>query len=232
MARRKQRPNPFRGIFQAFVLGGAVVALWAMPQWTWQGDLRVIGAKRLMAAPLAESLADMKGQPLFKIDPQAVRQVVLKNPAIADAKVRRWLFPSRLEVTLQEREPLARLSPELAVDVQGVVFRMSEGTQGLKLSLKAPVKDGKLGDEALQGLRDLVLYGEGLSGEIDMTRPGDWTGKLKGIQVRLGDGRGIAQKLHVLRHLSPLAESGSAAVEYVDLRSPDAPVVKGSDSTH
>lgn len=230
MTRRKRGPNLFAGILQAFVLGGAGVALWAMPQWTWHGDLKVIGAKRLMAAPLAETLADRKGMPLYRIDPRDIREEVLKNPAIADAKVRRWLFPARLEVTLREREPLARLTDGRVVDFDGVIFKLPEGAKGVKLEVSAPVKDGRLADEPLKALRELALYGDGLSGTVDMSKPGEWTGKLNGVDIRFGEGRAIAQKLHVFRHLLPLASAEVRAVEYVDLRSPESPVVKGSDS--
>ncbi len=230
MTRRNRAPRLFAGIVQAFLLGGAGVALWAMPQWTWQGDLRVAGAKRLLAAPLALALAEEKGKPLYRIDPEGVRREVLKNPAIADAKVRRWLFPARLEVTLSEREPLARLNDGQVVDYEGVVFRTPEGARDMKLGLQAPLEEGRLTGAALQALRELSLYGEGLSGEVDLRRPGDWTGTLNGVAVRFGEGRAIADKLHVFKHLLPLARSGTRAVEYIDLRSPEAPVVKGYDS--
>jgi cell division septal protein FtsQ len=202
-----------------------------MPQWTWEGDLKVLGAKRLLAAPLAETLSGRKGLPLYRIDPREIRDEVLKNPAIADAKVRRWLFPARLEVTLREREPLARLKDGQVVDFDGVVFRVPEG-RDVKLELNAPLKEGRLEGEPLKALRELALYGQGLAGTVDMTRPGEWTGRLNGVEIRFGEGRAIAEKLHVFRHLLPLAITGSRAVEYVDLRSPESPVVKGSDSTH
>lgn len=229
---RKRASNFFAGILQAFLLGGAAVALWAMPQWTWEGDLKVIGARRLLAAPLAERLADRKGMPLYRIDPQVIRSDVLENPAIADAKVRRWLFPARLEVTLREREPIARLKDGQVVDFEGVVFRLPEGGKGVKLEVAAPLTAGRLEGAHLRALREVALYGEGLSGSLDLTRPGDWTAELNGIQLRFGEGRAIGEKLHVFRHLLPLALAGSAAVEYVDLRSPESPVVKGNDSTH
>lgn len=230
MTRRKRGPNVFAGILQAFVLGGAAVALWAMPQWTWHGDLKVIGAKRLMAATLADKLADRKGQPLYRIDPQEIRAQVLSNPAVSDAKVRRWLFPARLEVSIREREPLARLKDGQVVDFEGVVFKLPEGASGVKLELSAPLKDGRLEGEPLEALRELALYGGGLAGTVDMSKPGEWTGKLNGVDIRFGEGRAIAEKLHVFRHLLPLAITGSRAVEYVDLRSPESPVVKGYDS--
>lgn len=229
MSRQRRGPNFLVGLLQAFVLGGAAVALWAMPQWTWHGDLKVIGAKRLLAAPLAEKLADRKGMPLYRIDPRDIREEVLKNPAVADAKVRRWLFPARLEVTLREREPLARLKDGQMVDYEGVVFKVAEA-KGVALEIDAPLQDGRLTGQPLKALRELALYGEGLSGRVDMTKPGEWTGTLNGVGIRFGEGRGIAQKLHVFRHLLPLASNGAAAVEYVDLRSPESPVVKGSDS--
>ena len=231
MTRRKRGPNFLAGLLQAFVLGGAGVALWAMPQWTWHGDLKVIGAKRLMAATLSDKLADREGMPLYRIDPQEIREVVLSNPAVSDAKVRRWLFPSRLEVTIREREPVARLSDGRVVDYEGVIFKLPEGGKGVKLEVHAPLTEGRLEGEPLRALQELALYGEGLSGTVDMTKAGQWTGNLNGVAIRFGEGRAIAEKLHVFRHLLPLAISGSRAVEYVDLRSPESPVVKGSDST-
>lgn len=230
MTRRKQGPNFFVGLVQAFVLGGAGVALWAMPQWTWHGDLQVIGAKRLMATALADTLADYEGQALYRIDPRDIRKVVMSNPAVSDAKVRRWLFPARLEITLREREPLAKLADGRVVDYDGVVFKLPEGGKGLKLELHVPLTNDRLEGEALQALRDLVLYGDGLEGTVDMTRSGEWQGTLNGVAVRFGEGREIGQKLHVFKHLFPLASSESSAVEYVDLRSPESPVVKGSDT--
>jgi Cell division protein FtsQ. len=125
---------------------------------------------------------------------------------------------------------LARLADGQVVDFDGVVFKLPEGSKGVKLEVRAPLKDGRLDGEPLTALRELALYGDGLSGTVDMSKPGEWNAKLNGVDLRFGEGRAIAQKLHVFRHLLPLAISGSRAVEYVDLRSPESPVVKGSDS--
>jgi cell division protein FtsQ len=87
--------------------------------------VEVEGTARLDPARVRTWLGMVVGRSMWRVSPRDVEAQLEERPEVADAKVRR-IFPSRLVVTVREREPRALLNaPDvgiLLVDESGVVL--------------------------------------------------------------------------------------------------------------
>jgi cell division septal protein FtsQ len=118
-ARRKQKRfrlifHRLRQIFQFLLFLALPFALYAFFQadfWrvdTSQFDLS--GNRLVTEQNIAKLLKRENGKPLWAIDPGVIAERIQKRyPAVEAAYIRRYLFPTRLEVTLAERQPWAAL---------------------------------------------------------------------------------------------------------------------------
>jgi len=225
-------PGPW-GFIQAFVLGGALVALWLMPQWNWDGELRVSGTRRLSQDAVAKAVKGSEGKPLFLIDPAAIRERIKRLDGVEDVKVRRWLLPARVEVTVKERSPILRVAGGSAyLDATGVAFRLPSAEDTRAIPIEAIVATRSLYATEQAALKVLVSnWPKGAKGTVDLRNPAAWSAVIDGVQVQLGAPEQMAEKLRLYSHLLPLARQSGKAIRYMDLRFPEAPTVRTSEAT-
>lgn len=221
------------GFIQAFVLGGALVALWLMPQWTWDGELRVTGVHRLTHAQVERAVKGLEGKPLFLVDPAAIRDRIRGLDGVEDVKVRRWLLPARIEVTVKERSPVLRVAGGSAyLDATGVAFRLPTAAEPAAIPIEAVVSSRSLQPTELAALKVLLAnWPQGAKGTLDLRDPAAWSATIDGVQVMFGAPDEMAAKLRLYSHLLPLARKSGKAIRYMDLRFPEAPTVRTSEAT-
>ena len=233
-----KRKAPGRGpwaFFQAFILGGATLALWVMPQWSWDGNVQVEGLHYLSSQLILRTAAlPTKGR-LFQIDPAKIRSRLLQLDAVEDAKVRRWLFPARLDIEIKERTPMVRLlgtTPPTYLDNQGIPFTLPASSSP-PTRLSVSIASGTLTPEDRLDLQTLLLnWPTGSRGTLKICDPASWSATIDGVPVVLGSGDNLGEKLHLYSQLLPLARRAEKAVEYIDLRFPEAPTLRASEATH
>lgn len=221
------------GFLQAFVLGGALVAIWLMPQWNWDGELRVAGTQRLSHDQVLRAVKGSEGRPLFLVDPALMRARLKHLEGVEDVKVRRWLLPARVEVTIKERSPILRVAGGSAyLDAKGVPFRLPRAVAPEAIPIEALVASRSLSVPEQAALKDLVTHWpKGVRGTVDLRRASAWSATLDGVQVLLGGPEAIPEKLRLYSHLLPLARKSGKAIRYMDLRFPEAPTVRTSEAT-
>ncbi|MFN0151387.1 MAG: cell division protein FtsQ/DivIB [bacterium] len=86
-------------------------------------DILVDGTRRLDPATLATEAGVLSGENLFRLTPELAEARLSTNPWIATADIRRH-FPSRVEIHVTEREPVALVSNGewCGVDATGAVL--------------------------------------------------------------------------------------------------------------
>lgn len=220
------------GFIQAFVLGGALVALWLMPQWGWDGELRVTGTQRLTHEAVAKAVKGSEGRPLFLVDPGAMRERLRGLDGVEDVKVRRWLLPARVEITVKERSPVLRVAGSSSyLDASGVAFRLPHQTAPANIPIEALVASRSLSTSELVGLKVLVAnWPPGTRGSVDLRDPTAWSCTIDGVRVLLGTPDELSEKLRLYSHLLPLARKSGKAIRYLDVRFPEAPTVRTSEA--
>ena len=142
------------GALVLLVLGGLGVALgfsrlrdlW-LEQFvvrTMDGQVEIESGRMVKADVIAENLGIKPGTNLGKIDFAERREAILRKiPNLREIHISR-ILPDRVRITIEEREPVARLNVRgrksdtgKVVDSEGVVFLCSRGTRLLPIIREA-----------------------------------------------------------------------------------------------
>ncbi len=112
MLRRHRRLKQIKSVWRTLAIGGILGGLvWAVTQPVWvvtqSRQISVVGNKLLTTQAIASLLKISYPQNLLEIKPEALAKSLEAQPTIADANVKRSLFPPRLTVQVTERVPVA-----------------------------------------------------------------------------------------------------------------------------
>ncbi|MEM1291430.1 MAG: FtsQ-type POTRA domain-containing protein [Cyanobacteria bacterium P01_H01_bin.162] len=251
--KKQRRTRNLQHIWRVFAIGGlAVGAFWLMRNPFWlllQSNDQVIlsGNDMLDEAAIYELLALEYPQPLFEIEPEVIVQRLSTQSPIADAQVDRQLFPPRLEITLQERQPVAVTVPlqpladanaELTptnhagfLDAQG--YWMPQNFVSVNREFDAPQLRVR-GFHSRYHSQWPQLYQTLQTSEIAITEV-DWRSPSNLIvqtelgQVHLGvfSPQRLKTQLAMLPRFRSLTDQANLpAVDYIDLVRPETPAVK------
>lgn len=160
------------------------------------GEIAITGQVLTRESEVVAALGIDESTWILGFDAAAARQRLLELPAVADATIRK-IYPDQLQVTLTEKEPIARWR-----GANGETYLIDAG--GNRLSGALPV-DGNLplvigegaADDALVMIRALQRYPDISAGLVALSRLADrrWDMIYKsGLRVRLPES-GVAQAL-------------------------------------
>ncbi|HEY9763539.1 MAG TPA: FtsQ-type POTRA domain-containing protein [Trichocoleus sp.] len=120
--RRQRRLHLLQGLWRILAMSGLTVGIfWAATRPLWlirSADQIEVSGNELTSEKAIQSLITLDyPQPLLKVEPAAIAQQLESRAPITQATVVRRLLPPTLEITVQERVPVAvTLPPANAVD--------------------------------------------------------------------------------------------------------------------
>ncbi|HEY9879185.1 MAG TPA: FtsQ-type POTRA domain-containing protein [Leptolyngbyaceae cyanobacterium] len=120
--RRQRRLHLLQGLWQIMAMSGLTVGIFWLatrPLWLIRSPEQIeVSGNQLISEKAIQSLVTLDyPQPLLKVEPAAIAQQIESRAPITQATVVRHLFPPKLEVTVQERVPVAvTLPPAAAAD--------------------------------------------------------------------------------------------------------------------
>ncbi|MBW4678248.1 MAG: FtsQ-type POTRA domain-containing protein [Desmonostoc geniculatum HA4340-LM1] len=249
--RRQRQMRIIQAIWRTFAITSlASGLLWVavQPVWMLKGPKQIVmkSGNKLLSDETTRSLLVLSyPQSLWRIEPSAIANSLKKQPTIANAIVRRRLFPPGLIIDIQERVPVA-VTQTPTVQNQGT--SNNKVTIGLldasgvwmpleKYTSLNPSK--KLPNLRVIGLpKQYCLYWTQLHQainqspvkvmEIDCQNPTNLILKTELGNVHLGTpGPQLSEQIKVLaqmRHLKTKLNSGQ--IEYIDLKNPESPLVQ------
>ncbi|HEY8550139.1 MAG TPA: FtsQ-type POTRA domain-containing protein [Vicinamibacterales bacterium] len=197
-------------------------------------QVTVHGARHLKPADVLARIRNLRGQNIVRADLDEARHRLLGSPWIREAVLRR-VFPSTIEVSIVEREPIgiARLRDDLyLVAGDGTLlarYGPAHASYDLPIIdglLAAPSAKGLLIEENRAALAARVIAGtrqardlDGLISQIDVSDEDDAVVLLADDPARLhlGDDR-FAERLRAYVELAPTLRERVPAIDYVDLR--------------
>lgn len=106
-----------------------------------------VGGLQYLTKEEVFALTDIANMHLFWVDPQQVRQSVLRSPTIADARVEVGWPPQMVTIVIQERQPALvweQAGVATWLDVQGRVMNLREDRADLLRIVAAEAVDGPL----------------------------------------------------------------------------------------
>ncbi|MCC5607972.1 FtsQ-type POTRA domain-containing protein [Nostoc sp. CHAB 5834] len=249
--RRQRQMRIIQAIWRTFAitgLAGGLLWLAVQPVWVLKSPKQVViklGNQSLSDETTQSLLVLSYPQSLWRIEPAAIANSLKKQPTIAEAIVRRRLFPPGLNIEIQERIPVA-VTQTPSVQNQGTGNK--KVTIGLldasgawmpleKYTSLNPTK--KLPNLRVIGLpKQYCLYWTQLHQavsqssvkviEIDCQNPANLILKTELGNVHLGvTGPQLSEQIKVLaqmRHLEAKLNSGQ--IDYIDLKNPEIPLVQ------
>jgi cell division septal protein FtsQ len=236
----QRRTDQFDRVFSARMLSAIILlSLGVVLFLLFQSDafyvrrIEVGGLDHLTAEEVF-ALSDVANVHLFWIDPEAVRQQVLRSPSVADAEVLVSWPPHLVQIEVQEREPALiweQAGVRTWIDVRGrVMLQRSDLTGMLRimvLDVDTPVGpnviipqrvvDGALQLHELFPNTDMMIY-DGAMG-LGYQDPGGW-------RVWFGEGTNMPAKVNVYNAIVADLEARGIFPEYVDVGNIDAPYYK------
>ncbi|MEH2460551.1 cell division protein FtsQ/DivIB [Nostoc sp.] len=242
--RRQRRMKIIQAIWRTFAITGLTGGLfWVVvqPVWMLKAPKQILmkSGDKLLSDETAQSLLVLSyPQSLWRIEPSAIANSLKKQPTIAEAIVKRRLFPPGLIIEIQERVPVAvtqtsgnKKATIGLLDASGAWMPLEKYT-----SLNPTSKLPNL--KVIGSPKQYCLYWTQLHQaisqspvnvmEIDCRNPTNLILKTELGNVHLGaPGPQLSEQIKVLaqmRHLG--AKLNSSQIEYIDLKNPDFPLVQ------
>ncbi|RZM76144.1 cell division protein FtsQ/DivIB [Leptolyngbya iicbica] len=252
--KRQRRLRNLQHLWRVVAITGlAASAIWLIRNPFWlllrdQQQVLIDGNEMLSDDAIYQVLGLEYPQRIFDIEPEQLVKRLRTEAPVAYAQVNRQLFPPRVEITLQERIPVAVTVPSrpLANDQSKPSPMHQPGlldSEGYWIAQSAVV--GLNQDFALPTLQVRGFHARYRSQwprlyeaiqsspveiqEIDLRSPNNLIIQTAVGTVHLGiyDARRLSEQLAILPQLSQLTSDPQAPpVDYVDLANPQVPAVK------
>ncbi len=249
--RRQRQMRIIQAIWRTFAITGlAGGLLWVavQPVWVLKNPKQVVmkSGNQLLSDETTQSLLVLSyPQSLWRIEPAAIANSLKKQPTIAQAIVRRRLFPPGLNIEIQERVPVAVTQTPSGQNQTTGNTKVTIGlldASGTWIPLEKYISlnpNRKLPNLRVIGLPkqyclDWTQLHQAVSQslvkvmEIDCQNPANLILKTELGNVHLGvPGPQLSEQIKVLaqmRHLTAKLNSGQ--IEYIDLKNPEFPLVQ------
>ncbi|QLE42517.1 FtsQ-type POTRA domain-containing protein [Nostoc sp. C052] len=242
--RRQRQMKIIQAIWRTFAITGlAGGLLWVaiQPVWMLKAPKQIVmkSGNKLLSDQTTQSLLALSyPQSLWRIEPSAIANSLKKQPTIAQAIVRRRLFPPGLIIEIQERVPVAvtqtRGNNKVTIgllDASGAWMPLEKYTS-LNPTKKLPnlrvIGSPKQYCSYWTQLHEAVSRSPVKVMEINCQNPTNLILKTELGNVHLGvPGPQLSEQIKVLAQMRPLATKfNSGQIEYIDLKNPEYPLVQ------
>jgi len=224
----------------ALSLAYGIYSFWVADFWAWQGNIQTSGHRLVSRADVLARLFVPPNRALYRLDPEWIQAQLSVIPAIERVEVRRWLFPARISIKIQERRPMLRVQSvrgggAFFLDHHGVVFGAAAVPLTPRFALKAIMMEGpgeRVTEADARSLRALLAaWPAGVSGRLDLRRWNDVYVQIGEWPVRLGRLEAVELKLGLLQYLQPAVKRYRERLKYLDFRYVESPsiVLKSGD---
>lgn len=188
--------------------------------------------------------AEIPNKPMYIFETNEIKHNILQLEPVQNVFIRRFWFPARMQVIVQERVPSITISP--AENVAPIAFFASDGKligrdyMPLNKSFKTilVLSYGVRGDDyrnwdesKIKMIEKLAKHAKASSGEeieyIDFRTPNDVYIKLKTTKIRVGAlDDTVFERLKRIPSILPQVKMLDKKIKYVDLRWKDANYIK------
>lgn len=170
-------------------------------------------------ADLEKRIAGLTRAGFFSVDVESIRKAAEELPWVRTLSVRR-VWPDRLDIYVDEREPLALWRDGGLIDAHAVVFR-PENIKGVGQlpKLSGPDADANLVVQQYEKFSRMLRNVNRALSEVVLDERGSWTLVLAdGVIVRLGNQDVEQRASRLLRYIGVLDTHADNRVVSVDLR--------------
>ena len=236
---RRSGRRLFKGIVFLMIVGVILAFFVYVPFFTLQ-EVKLIGAEKLTVEDILKVGNIYIGEPIFELETNEVTTRLANDLRIESVTVRR-IFPNAIEVTLQERKPLATIVCEygyLDLDKNGKIIDSYKNLREMKIPMitGAKVQDKYIGDDVeddvlkkiLEFLQKVDAASLNKISEVAIVAADyivAYTDTEKPVQIRIGKLERMDEKAHLIDDFLRDLDANPHEVEYVDFNY-TAPFIK------
>ena len=236
---RRSGRRLFKGIVFLMIVGVILAFFVYVPFFTLQ-EVKLIGAEKLTVEDILKVGNIYIGEPIFELETNEVTTRLANDLRIESVTVRR-IFPNAIEVTLQERKPLATIVCEygyLDLDKNGKIIDSYKNLREMKIPMitGAKVQDKYIGDDVeddvlkkiLEFLQKVDAASLNKISEVAIVAADyivAYTDTEKPVQIRIGKLERMDEKAHLVDDFLRDLDANPHEVEYVDFNY-TAPFIK------
>jgi cell division protein FtsQ len=247
--RRKQRKQELRGKFfknkspvlktgwRVFVSSGLLATgVWvvSLPLWnlTDPSQIEVLGTRLLSNSQIKEKISIDYPQYIFRLQPQAIAAQLEKKAPVYDVVVKRSLFPLKVIVIVQEREPVARtvLNNQAGfIDIKGVWIAAKSYPEKLKKPELVVLGTNQTVLQVWRKLYTQISQSPVKISKLDFRNSSNLilTTDLGLVYCGAYTYNKMEKQIQMLGRLRSLPKSANLKFTHIDLINPDFPVVDG-----
>lgn len=186
----------------------------------------------------------LERKPVYLLDTNVLSDKILEKDPVRRVYIRRYWFPARLQILIEERKPILTIAP--SETVPPIAFFTEDGKligreyMPLKKHFKTTLilTSGSLGDDYRHwDLKKITMIDKlakkitALSGEniqyLDLRNPRDVYVKLDSVYIRLGElDDTVLNRIKWLNSIIPKLKATDTKVKYIDLRWEDSSYLK------
>lgn len=226
---------------------------WYLPKSTYDRTeskhLEILNNKIVSSSKVLAALRRTKipTKPIYLVETDEIKKSVMQLDPVANVYVRRFWFPGRLQIIVQERVPVISISPSEEVEPIAFFARGGKLIGRDYLPLDPSFKTylvlsyGVKGDdyrnwdnEKITSIEKLAKAIEEITEEnieyIDFRDPKDIYVKLPTAKIRLGElDEGVFERIKRIPSILPQVKTLDKKIKYIDLRWKDANYIKLED---
>ena len=236
---RRSGRRLFKGIVFLLIVGAILGFFVYVPFFTLK-EVKLIGAERLTVEDILKVGNIYIGEPIFQLETNDITTRLSNDLRIESVTVRR-IVPNTIEVTLQERKPLATIVCDygyLDLDKSGKIIDSYKNLREMKIPMitGAQAQDKYIGDEIddnlvkkiLEFLQKLAPESLNKLSEVAIVAADyvvAYTDTEQAVQIRIGKMERLDEKAHLVDDFLRDLDNNPHAVEYVDFNY-TAPFIK------
>lgn len=200
--------------------------------------LELIGPKIVTSQQIIKKLQEIKlpKKPLYLINTRPIEKKLLEMPPIKKVLIRRYWWPARLKIVIDERTPIISISPSPKIEPVAV-FTKDQGVINLLdreyLPLPASMHTYSIitYDDYKNWKANQVPYLEYLSSflesatndkliYLDIRNPDDVYAQMRNIRLRIGtlNGKKVIERIQKVGAVIPEAAKIKKNISHIDLR--------------
>lgn len=188
--------------------------------------------------------SDIPNKPIYRIETDEIKQNIMQLDPIQDVYIRRFWFPARLQIVVEEKEPILTISP--ALNVPPVAFFTKDGKLigrdylplNKSFNTVLVLSYGSRGDDYrnwdLEKINLIYKVSKAIATNsnekveyIDVRSPSDVFVKVKTANIRLGElDDTVFERIKRIPTILPQVKTLDKKIKYIDLRWKDANFIK------
>jgi cell division protein FtsQ len=195
-------------------------------------SVKVFGVKHLDHTEVQSLVAPLVSRGFFDVEVDKIKERLLQLPWISQVVVRR-VWPNLVEVTVDEKRPLALWNNSSLLSVRGELFTPPPASIPVNLpQLVGPSGEQLFMSQYYAKINDVLMPLHFKIARLELTPSMTWNLVLdNGIKMSVGHKDVLTRLNHFVKVYSKIVGNRVAEVDYIDLRYPNGMAVRWKSVT-